>query len=326
MFQRQTPYRKEQDTRVNPFPLPSHKTSWTQTASNTQPTTGRTINPVSQPAAQNANTTPVTMSPPRPSLEPPQRSWNKVLTAGTQIFGTRPRANTSSSNHSRSYSAADATNGTLPCSRPPSYNNTPPSDTAATYTFSQINTSNAMLVVPRHTSGETSPIYYISVGYDPFLPTCMMTSIFRGSNDQGAYVGSFHTTLLERDNSGQAISIRGVEGKQSDVFRKGSKKKSGNNQTFEWGGKDITQTRLQWTCPDWPAPGTFTCRNSLDNRVLFDPALRTPAIVTAFHVFIRYNTPQSIEQECLIGDGVEIKMVDLGGELSTMSSWRQWLR
>ncbi|PPQ94454.1 hypothetical protein CVT25_002545 [Psilocybe cyanescens] len=270
MFQRQGSCRKEQDTRINPFPLVASTRNITKpprnptTSEAQQPTNGHQTNFAPHSPRDDTKAMSVASSATQATLEPPQQSWHTTLTAGGQMLSTRPRADTSTSKHSRSFKSMDE-GSPLPGNLPPAYNNIPIPDVAIAYSFSQIGTSNAMFVVPRQGAVDTRPLYYVSVGHEPFLPTCLVTSIFRGSSDQDTYVGSFQTTLLQSDNSGQAISIRGSEGRQSDVFKPGTKKKG--NQTFDWGDGTMTRIRLQWTCPNWPSAGTFTCRNPVNNHV-----------------------------------------------------------
>ncbi|KDR68015.1 hypothetical protein GALMADRAFT_146749 [Galerina marginata CBS 339.88] len=64
-----------------------------------------------------------------------------------------------------------------------------------TYTFSfpssWSTTGASMLVIPPSQWSTTSPIYRIIVGQHPFLPTCQITSVFKGANDDGLYIGGF---------------------------------------------------------------------------------------------------------------------------------------
>lgn len=60
------------------------------------------------------------------------------------------------------------------------------------YSFSLLETnSSAMLLAPLLDFNRIQSSYHISIGHDPFIPTHLVTSVVRGSNEQGLYVGGF---------------------------------------------------------------------------------------------------------------------------------------
>lgn len=59
-----------------------------------------------------------------------------------------------------------------------------------TYTFSQIS-SNSMLVIPPPNVPDTRPKYHISVAHNCFAPMSYITTIRRGSSDNGVHVAEF---------------------------------------------------------------------------------------------------------------------------------------
>lgn len=64
------------------------------------------------------------------------------------------------------------------------------------YTFSSLGaTSSAMILVPTQDSPDSRPVYHISIGNDPFLPMCFITSVVRGGYAEGEYVGGFKCVL-----------------------------------------------------------------------------------------------------------------------------------
>jgi len=154
---------------------------------------------------------------------------------------------------------------------PPSYDVARIPNVPTTFLFSLMgaNTS-AMLLIPSMNSPETRPLYHISAGIDPFLPTRMVTTVLKGANDQGQYVGGFKTVPMiqaERrhpakigDSSAaayQTVTVRGKEIIQSAVWK--SLGMNNAKKTFSWGNPRKMIPSFTWSCPMWPKAGTFTC-------------------------------------------------------------------
>ncbi|KAF9054667.1 hypothetical protein BJ165DRAFT_1523162 [Panaeolus papilionaceus] len=75
---------------------------------------------------------------------------------------------------------------------PPSYEVARVPAHPVTYAFSKLGrTSGTGLLLPLADSPDTRPLYYIAVSSDFMYPNCLVTSIFKGSNADGDYVGGF---------------------------------------------------------------------------------------------------------------------------------------
>jgi hypothetical protein len=48
-----------------------------------------------------------------------------------------------------------------------------------------------MLLVPPPNAPDTRPLYHVSVAFDPFIPTVGVTTVRRGSGENGDFVGDF---------------------------------------------------------------------------------------------------------------------------------------
>ncbi|PPQ94458.1 hypothetical protein CVT25_002549 [Psilocybe cyanescens] len=90
------------------------------------------------------------------------------------------------------------------------------------YSFSLLGTSaSAMLLIPTHVESPAGAqaLYHISIGHDPFIPTHLVTSVVKGSNDQGL------TAISIPNHPQQPVFINGSEYKLMDIFQKRKKKK-----------------------------------------------------------------------------------------------------
>uniref|UniRef100_A0A8H7XSG4 Uncharacterized protein n=1 Tax=Psilocybe cubensis TaxID=181762 RepID=A0A8H7XSG4_PSICU len=147
---------------------------------------------------------------------------------------------------------------------PPSYDNALLSGVPLAYSFSLLGTSaSAMLLIPTHTHAQA--LYHISIGHDPFIPTHLVTSVVKGSSEQGLYVGGFKTAISSPNHPQQPVYINGGEYRLTDIFQK--KKIKQGSQRFHWGNKQVFN--MQWTCPDWPSAGRFTCHDPADDNRIF---------------------------------------------------------
>ncbi|KAF8199122.1 hypothetical protein BJ912DRAFT_689280 [Pholiota molesta] len=81
-----------------------------------------------------------------------------------------------------------------------------------------------------------TPLYHISVGHYPFLPTCLITSVTKGSDEYGPYIGGFKTMMMSgQENTrfgSQTVTIRGREHRLWQIFTKEPKRQG--VQTFRW--------------------------------------------------------------------------------------------
>ncbi|KAF9482615.1 hypothetical protein BDN70DRAFT_918971 [Pholiota conissans] len=156
----------------------------------------------------------------------------------------------------------------VPLDPPPSYAVARVPEHPETYTFSNISISNSsMLLIPPRDAVSQAPLYYIAVGHYPFLPTCLITSVTKGSDEHGPYVGGFKcVTMMSGQEStrfgSQTVTIRGREHLLWQIFTKEPKRKGA--QTFRWKPFGSSSRVLVWTCTKWPQPGAFTCYS--DNK------------------------------------------------------------
>jgi hypothetical protein len=101
--------------------------------------------------------------------------------------------------------------------------------TAVKYQFSQLS-FNSMLLVPPPSSPDTRPLYHISVHLNCFMPFSFITSVRRGGNQDGEFVGEFelgvnahpatlfmdgeevylNSVLVKMKGSHQLVSLRSV--------------------------------------------------------------------------------------------------------------------
>ncbi|PPQ94455.1 hypothetical protein CVT25_002546 [Psilocybe cyanescens] len=118
-----------------------------------------------------------------------------------------------------------------PIEPPPNYDVARIPSYPLTYTFSSLGgSSSAMILIPTLDSPDTRPVYHISVGHDPFLPFCFITTVVRGGSGQGEYVGGFKTlhtypSHMESPTPGsESVTIRGFEYSMPTIFTKGKRK------------------------------------------------------------------------------------------------------
>ncbi|KAJ3511234.1 hypothetical protein NLJ89_g4213 [Agrocybe chaxingu] len=78
---------------------------------------------------------------------------------------------------------------------PPPYDVARTPDHPVTYTFSRLSVSNSsMLLVPPSDAADQQPLYHIAVGFDPFNPGSIITSVRKGGTENGEYVGGIRST------------------------------------------------------------------------------------------------------------------------------------
>ncbi|KDR73862.1 hypothetical protein GALMADRAFT_141637 [Galerina marginata CBS 339.88] len=159
-----------------------------------------------------------------------------------------------------------------PGENPPSYDVARIPEVPVTFTFSLMAANtNAMLVIPSIDSPDTRPLYHISVGLDPFFPTRMVTTVLKGGNEQGQYVGGFKTVPViqaYKDHKAksksspaaacQTVAVGGKEIMQSTVWKDMGTRK-GKTKAFNWGDPRQMIPSFTWSCPAWPNAGKFSC-------------------------------------------------------------------
>ncbi|KAI0795409.1 hypothetical protein C8Q75DRAFT_448615 [Abortiporus biennis] len=96
------------------------------------------------------------------------------------------------------------------------------------YTFSSIS-MNAMILVPPATHPDTSPVYHISWREDYFRPGSFITTIRRGGNENGRYVGEFD---LRNNTRVGSVRIGNVEKWVDDVAVVTSKSRGSTTWKF----------------------------------------------------------------------------------------------
>jgi len=153
-----------------------------------------------------------------------------------------------------------------PLERPPSYTVIRIPDKSTTYRFLQEEGQpSSMLLVPPTDVPDPRPLYRITVGHDPFLPTSFITSITKAPGDRRLPIGRFKTMLSNPTHLGQLVSVHGKECRLGEIFVKGKKKN--RVQYFDWGNNKAAL--LRWSCPQWPSPGTFSCYDPNDKDRTF---------------------------------------------------------
>ncbi|PPQ70666.1 hypothetical protein CVT24_000674 [Panaeolus cyanescens] len=139
-----------------------------------------------------------------------------------------------------------------PDESPPSYEAARVPAQPVTYTFSNLGKSSSCgLLLPPAESPDTRPLYYIAVSNNFMWPTCLVTSLFKGSNADGDYVGGFTTILSvyphERHTKTlsalQTVTIKSKEVLFDRIFE--LIKKKNDRYVYRWRGRQ-TSKALIW--------------------------------------------------------------------------------
>ncbi|KAF8972688.1 hypothetical protein BDZ97DRAFT_850887 [Flammula alnicola] len=138
--------------------------------------------------------------------------------------------------------------------------------------------SSAMLLIPPPDSPDTRPVYHISVGQDPFLPNCFITSVVQGGREDGLHVGRFKTVIgveaMKRNI--ETVCMRECEHPLSTMFTNTTTRRKGvTRRTFSWYSFNPARAVLWTTASSWPLVSPSSCSHpSEPNRILaeFVPA------------------------------------------------------
>lgn len=103
-----------------------------------------------------------------------------------------------------------------PTENPPEYETAQLPTETITYSFSP-SSLNSMILVPSPHAQDTRPRYHITVNVNCFMPLSHITTVRRGANEFGEFVGDFEMGIIDRADS---ICVRGNELPLSSVVNK----------------------------------------------------------------------------------------------------------
>ncbi|OBZ65562.1 hypothetical protein A0H81_14432 [Grifola frondosa] len=134
---------------------------------------------------------------------------------------------------------------------PPRYAHLERPDTPRIYTFTSWDHNSMYLLPPRDVDRDRVPIYYISVALNlnPFVPLSYVTTIRRGIDEDGEFVGEFELALL---HARAIVKIGNQSMRLANVLQKDGH----STRKFRWLHGSID---LRWDCRTTLDDGSPMC-------------------------------------------------------------------
>ncbi|KAI0641397.1 hypothetical protein C8Q79DRAFT_1014341 [Trametes meyenii] len=138
-----------------------------------------------------------------------------------------------------------------PPSLPPNYALTQRPTRPRIYTFSSWSHDSMFLLPPRDVDPTLTPVYNISVALNlnPFVPLSYVTTVRRGIDDEGEFVGEFELAVM---HSRAIMKMGNHATRMSNVLRKDGH----SPRKFLWEHGEVT---LRWDCRTTLDDGSPMC-------------------------------------------------------------------